>query len=154
MKRTLLVTALFTTVAVNAFAQANQPFRMVVLPDSVTSKLLKFLQKKEKLDGTDYPIYVFNLVDSKDYKYKDGVYAFRLAGPHYRRRIFIVNNSNVYIFEDYYIDDLLYEFSDYIKKIQLTTRKKIIYLKAISRFLEEEYKNETSSIVVQKSALG
>lgn len=153
MKRSLLAIALFTMVAGNTFAQANKSLRMVDLPDSVSSKLLKYLQVKEKLSGVDFPIYVFNLVDSKDYKYRDGIYAFRLMGPHYKRRIFIVNKSNVYIFDGYYFDDLLQEFNEFIKRVQLSTLQKIIYLKAISRFLDEEYKIETSVRSILRSVL-
>lgn len=144
MKKSLVIILLLAAVAINSFTQAKKAFHMVVLPDSITSKLVKYLQEKEKLPGADYPMYVFNLVDSKDYKYKDGIYAFRLTGPHYKRRIFIVNSSQIYIFDGYYFDDLLQEFNEYVKRAKLSTLQKIIYLNAISHFLAEEYKANTS----------
>lgn len=129
----------------NSFSQThkNKAFEMVKTPDSVKVILSSFLANKEKVK-VDGAILTFNLIDKKDYLYKDGIYSFRLLGPHYNRQIFIANKGVVHIFNGYYISELLPEFNEYIKKTELPTKLKIAYLKAISVFLDEEYKIENS----------
>jgi hypothetical protein len=144
MRKSLILFFLSTILISRILAQSQELLNMVQLPDSVSVKLSNFLAAKEKLKLAEYPMYIFNLVNSKDFKYHDGIYTFRLIGPHFKRHVFIVNNSEVYMFDGYYIDELLQEFDEYIKNVHLSAKQKIIYLKAIGRFLEEEYKTETS----------
>jgi len=152
-KKNILVIIFVISTVMKLFAQSTQPLHMVNLPDSVRLNLSNLLKIKEKLPGADYPMYVFNLINPKDYKYKDGIYTFRLMGPHYNRRIFIVNKLQVHIFDDYDFDNLLQEYVEFIKTTQLTPIQKILYLKAISRFLEEEFDSETSLNSVPASGL-
>ncbi len=127
------------------FAQKQNSLRMVELPNSAKVILMEYLKRKEKLsDDNDSGVYVFNLQNPKDTKYKDGIYTFRLMGPHFRRRVFIVNGLNINIFNSQYIDDFIEEFNSFMKKSSLPTKKKIEYLKSVSNFLEEEYNTENS----------
>jgi hypothetical protein len=121
------------------FGQQNRKaFEMVKVPDSVKNSLISFLTTKEKHSETG-AILIYNLINSKDYKYKDGIYAFRMMGPHFSRNIFIVSNGKLQIFNGYYISELLSEFNSFIQKENIPYKIKIKYLKAISTFLEEEY---------------
>jgi len=133
---------MLTSVAL--FAQKQNFLRMVELPNSARAILMKYIKEKEKLSNDDVGMYVFNLQNPKDLKYKDGIYTFRLMGPHFHRRVFIVNGSDINIFDSQYIDDFLEEFNFFIKKATLPTKKKIEYLKAISNFFEEEYNTENN----------
>lgn len=130
-----------------SFAQkksAAKGVQMVVLPDTVKSRLVQHLYKKEQLTIPSAAIYVFNLVNEKDYKYKKGIYTFKLMGPHFQRRIFINTGNEVKIFEGYFIDDLLKEFAIFCETSDMSVKEKIKYLQAIASFLQEEYETENS----------
>ena len=135
----------FVLVSLKSFAQKQNPLQMVKLPDSTRATLMTYLRESEKLSfDEEGGIYVFNFQNHKDLKYKDGIYTFRLMGPHFHRRIFIVNGAIVKIFNSQFIDDLLQEYNSFIKQTLLPIKKKIEYLKAISKFLEEEYNSENN----------
>lgn len=145
MVKHLSIVLLLMLLSLTPFSQKQNPLKMVELPDSARAILMMYLKENEKLSIDEIGgIYVFNLQNPKDLKYKDGVYTFRLMGPHYHRRIFIVNGPEIKIFDSQYIDDLLKEFYSFIKQSTLPVKKKIEYLKAISNFLEEEYNTENS----------
>jgi hypothetical protein len=140
MKHNILIIIFFTVVGC-AFGQKRIPYQTVNLPDSVLLSVREFLSQKENIPITG-AILTFNLIDKKNYKYKDGIYSFRLLGPHFHRNIFIVNDKHIYIFKGYYTDELIPEFYQYIKQNKLSSKIKIDYLKAISLFLEQEYISE------------
>jgi hypothetical protein len=131
----------------NSFAQKNQGTKgtqMVELPDTVKSKLVAFLSKQEEFETPNKAVYVFNLVNVKDYSYKKGIYAFKLMGPHFQRRVFINTGKEIKIFDGYFIDDMLNEFTSFCKTSDIPAREKIVYLKAIAIFLQEEYETENN----------
>jgi hypothetical protein len=135
------------TLITTSFAQKEsgaKRLQIVELPDTVKSKLVNYLKEKEKLETLSRAIYVFNLVNRKDYKYKKGIYGFKLMGPHFQRRVFINTGNEVKIFDGYFIDDLLKEFTIFCESSNLSTKDKIAYLKAIAIFLQEEYETEST----------
>lgn len=144
MIRKLLIIIFLTIQSLLLFGQKQKMFHMVELPDSTTNILMQYLKKKEKLQDECGGLYVFNLQKPKDYKYKDGIYVFRLVGSNFHRRIFIVDGTIIKIFDSEYISDLLDEFNSFIRQSTLSTKMKIKYLKAISSFLEEEYYSENN----------
>jgi hypothetical protein len=86
-------------------------------------------------------ISVYNLINKKDFIFKSGVYTFNLTGPHYPRRIFIFYNSKLFIFKSKGAFDsigILEEFVACIKLLNISEPDRVKYLKAISKYLQEE----------------
>lgn len=145
--RAVIILVLMLCLITTSFAQkksGTEGLQMVMLPDTVKSKLVQYISKKEKLETPSKAIYVFNLVNGKDYKYKKGIYAFKLMGPHFQRRVFINTGNEIKIFDGYFINDLLKEFTSFCETSDIPAKEKIIYLKAIAVFLQEEYETENN----------
>lgn len=141
MHKYILLLIVVTTTMYGQSNKSKNPFQMVQVPDSIRYYLGSYIKQYEKID-TIYPaIYVYNLVQEKDYSFHDGIYYFRLMSPHSSGRIFIYNKSKIKIFESNYIDDLLEEYVNYIKLNQLAEETKVKYLKAITVFLNMEYQS-------------
>jgi len=126
---------LFLFVIISVVTLSAQPIKLkpnVHVPDTVLSELCKYLEKREGTEIWKKAIYVNNLVDNYDKKFKNGVYRFRLNSPHACcNYIFIYEDGKIRIFDIKAISDLLKELIDYFKSIQLTQDKQIIYYKAI-----------------------
>ena len=109
------------------------------IPDSVYIKLEEFYIE-ERGDVKSH-INVYNLVNKGNPIFEFGVYSFSLTGPHFPRRIFIFHNSRIFIFKSEGAFDsigVLEEFIECIKILKIPEVDRIIYLKAISNYLEEE----------------
>ena len=146
MKQAVLIIVIAFVCSSNLFSQATErkaSFETVKIPDSIKVRLVDFLSAKEKNTITG-AILIYNLIDKKNYKYKDGIYSFRLMGSHFVRQVFIVFKGELHIFNGYYFNELLPEFNEYIQKVELPTKSKIAYLKAVAVFLSEEYEIENS----------
>jgi hypothetical protein len=102
-----------------------------------------FLQEKEKLSSPASAIYVYNYASPKDRRFKDGLYTFRLPGPHFQPRLFIFEKGQLQLFESIDINGLLEEYLNYIKRSGIAERHKIEYLHLIWRFLDEGFKRES-----------
>ena len=122
----------------------RSPFEMVNVPESIRWKLAQFLEKKEKLDTPSMAIYIYNLLEPKNYVFKDGIYQFRLMGPHFIPRIFIFNHGKMKIFQNYDLESFLGEYLSYIKISSLSPRTEIKYLTAIAQYFQEEYYRENN----------
>lgn len=142
MKNIILI-ILFLNISCYSFGQNNTKFQTVNIPDSVLDSLVQFLSKKENV-SIDGAILIYNLIDKKNYNYIDGIYSFKLLGPHFHSYIFIVNQKCIRIFKGYYINDLLPEFHLYLNQSNLSVKTKIQYLKAVSLFLEAEFISENT----------
>jgi hypothetical protein len=140
MKQIILLLALLSMFTYS-FGQNKISFQSVNLPDSVLISVRNFLSQKENTTITG-AILTYNLIDKNKSKYEDGIYSFKILGPHFRRNIFIVSDKHIHIFKGYFIDELLTEFYQFIKQNKLSDKIKIDYLKAISLFLEQEYISE------------
>jgi len=147
MRRLTIIIFFIGFAVVNCLAQqgsGEKGFKMVKLPDTVRNKLAQYLSQQEKLETPNRAIYVFNLMNPKDYEFKKGIYSFKLMGPHFQRRIFIYTNNEIIIFNGYFIDDLLEEFTKFCNIVQIPVKEKILYLKAIADFLQTEYNTENN----------
>ena len=128
----------------------TNPFKRVAVPDSIQIKLedAYFKEAKKANAGKN----VFNLVNRKDFIFKDGIYSFQGQGPHFPRRIFIFNKSKLYILNSIGAFDpkgVLNEFIISIDFLKLTKKQIILYLKVISIYLQEE-ENHTYGVEVKK----
>lgn len=139
----ILSTIFFYSCSFAQTVKSKSTFEMIKVPDSIKAVLSNFLTGKEKVPVVG-AILIYNLINKRDYLYKDGIFSFRLMGAHFNRQIFIVNKGKIHILDGYYIDELLPEFNEYIRKTDLPTKIKISYLKVISVFLDEEYNIENS----------
>lgn len=92
---------------------------------------------------------VWNLLDCNDKVFTDGLYTMKGRGPHFPRRLFIYNNGKIFAFRNNYVDTVLKEYSEYIEEMKLSEVEKIVYLKKISIYLEEEM-GETYGAYIKK----
>lgn len=123
----------------------SNSFKMVKIPDDLRVKLALVELNKEKLetatDSAYTAIYVFDIIDKKNFTLKKGIYSWKVMGPHFVNRLFINYNNQTFIFKSKgSIDSIgvLQEFIDCIKLLHITKEDRIKYLKAISRYLQEE----------------
>lgn len=139
---------IFILFFINGIAQntyKNNPFIMVEIPDSLRAKLACSELQKNNLvtsfDSSYMAMYIRNLIDPQDYLFKDGIYTYNLMGPHFQRKLFIFSKGEIYIFKSIYINDVLDEYLIFLKETDIPVLKRIEYLNAIAKYLEEEYKN-------------
>ena len=119
-------------------AKAN-PFQQVAVPDSVLRRINQAIKRQEKLEADNFPLYVFNLLDRKNFSFQDGLYSYKLSSPHANRRIFIVYKGATTILEGVFVNDVVHEYLNFADQNKLPPIITIRYLKAISKFLEDEY---------------
>lgn len=130
------------------FAQSKKvnPFQRVVVPDSIVIKLEEAYSKNAK--NVNAGKNVFNLLNRKDFVFKDGVFSFQGQGPHFPIRIFIFNNGSIFIFENegaFNPSGIIKEFVICVEKLNLSKKKVVKYIKAISDYLEQEVENTYGS---------
>ena len=140
-KNIYLVFAVLMLCCIEVYGQKSgiNPFRVVEVPDSLRLKLLQIAYSEDSLTvGTPY---IFNLINRKDYDFKNGIYSFQGRGPHFPRRIFIHYNGKTFIFKGigaFELIGILEEYVDCIKLLKLSAADGIKYLKVISNYLDEE----------------
>ena len=152
--KSLLLSYIFLSIfAPCGCAQSKKanPFQRVAVPDSIVIKLEQAYNKNAK--NVNAGKNVFNLLDRKDFVFKDGIYSFQGQGPHFPRRIFICNKSNIFIFEDegaFNPRGIIEEFALYIKELNLTGGQVVNYTKAVSDYLEQEKGNTYGAEIIKK----
>ena len=144
MKGLLFSIGLMLTILNCSYSQKKKvnPFQRVSVPDSIYIKLEEAYTKNTK--NVNAGGNVFNLINRKDFAFKDGLFSFQGQGPHFPRRIFIFNKGVLFIFENegaFNPKGVLEEFLESIRKLELTDRQAIKYSKAISEYLELESGN-------------
>jgi hypothetical protein len=130
----------------NAQSKKQNPFQRVSVPDSIEIRLEEAYLKNAK--NVNAGKNVFNLVNRKDFVFKDGLYSFQGQGPHFPKRIFIFNNGKIYIFENEGASNpkgVLQEFIIAIDKLKLTDKQTVCYSKVISDYLDQETGNTYGS---------
>lgn len=117
---------------------ASTMLPMVRVPDSTYHQLSKFLLKMEHSDTTSaVGALIYNFARPRDYKFKDGIYTFRLSGPHFQHRLFIYRKGKLTMFEHHHTEGLLEEFLNFIKTTpDMSQQEKVTYLGYISKFLK------------------
>jgi len=148
MRVIVLITCTFLFLE-SCVAQNNaNPFERVAVPDSIYQKLEKSYGRNANAGRN-----VFNLIDRKDFVLKDGIFSFQGQGPHFPRRIFIVNKGELFVFENegaFNPKGVLQEFVESINQLELTDKQTVKYSKAISDYLEQESGNIYGSEVKKK----
>jgi len=137
--------------SVHAKTKKQNPFQMVDVPDSIYKKIEKvYVNERESVNAG---IFIWNLSNRKDYIFKNGIYSYRLMGPHFPRRIFIFKSPKIYIFKSIGAFDfvgVLHEYLECLKLLELSETERVLYLKTIASYLENEsgltYGAETNTL--------
>ena len=117
----------------------NNPFQRVSIPDSIAVNLKEAYNKNAK--NVNAEANVFNLLNRKDFVFKDGIYSFQGQGPHFPKRIFIYNKDRLFIFENegaFNPKGVIQEFADCIELLVLTDKQVVKYSQVISDYLKGE----------------
>jgi len=112
------------------------PFQMVHLDDSVKTKLYNYIASQGQ-DIKNAGMYIYNILGedkANDYKFVEGVYSFRLTGPHFPLYYFIYTKKDgVQIIKDYSLENLLTQVIICFKRSNgsFDEGKKIAYIEAM-----------------------
>jgi len=144
--KSIFLSFVLLSFSIGVFAQKKKadPFRIVNVPDSLRLQLVKKTYPNSKDLTSKTGLYILNLTNSKDFIFKDGIYYYKGFGPHFSRRIFIFNKGVLCIFDNvgaFNPKGVLQEYLESIKKLDLTDKQTVKYLKAISEYLEQESGN-------------
>ena len=146
MKGLFLSMVLVLTFSNCTYSQIKKgnPFQTVMVPDSINLQLAKIAYNANNDITSKTGLYIWNLQNKKDLVFNDGIYSFKGFGPHFPRRIFIFNKGVLFIFDNegaFNPKRVLQEFLESVKKLDLTDKQTVKYLKAISEYLEQESGN-------------
>ena len=139
MKKGLLLLLIVMSFQRCVYSQKANLFQYVAVPDSIVNKLEKAYTRAENANAGKN---VFNLSNRKDFIFKDGIYSFQGQGPHFPRRIFIYNDSRIYIFENDGTSnpkEVIEEFLKSIPPLKLTNKQIVKYSSIIANYLEQEF---------------
>lgn len=127
----------------------TNPFQRVKIPDSIYIRLEEAYKRSTGFDSVNAGKNVWNLINSKELDFKDGLYSFKGQGPHFPRRLFIFNKGKLYVFSSNNVNKILEEYIECIKLLELSEVDRIKYLKRISTYLQEEL-GETYGAEIKK----
>lgn len=139
-KHICLVVGVFLLWSTNLMAQnpRTNPFQRVKVPDSIYIRLEEAYKISTGFDSVNAGRNVWNLINSQDFVFKNGLYSFKGQGPHFPRRLFVYNKGKVYVFSSNYVNKVLQEYIECINLLGLSEVDRINYLKRISSYLQEE----------------
>ncbi len=143
MKEILIIIFSFFIFGSCSFGQKQiNPFQRVEVPDSIFVKLEKAYNRGTK--SVNAGRNVLNLINKKDFSFKNGIFSFQGQGPHFPKRLFIFNKGVLFIFENegaFNPKGILQEFIKSINQLKLTNKQVVEYLSAISDYLKQESGN-------------
>jgi len=149
----ILILLFLVCVSSSAKTPKYNPLQLVVVPDSIYLKLENAYKSITSFDRVNAGRNVRNLINKKDFVFKNDLFSFKGQGPHFPRCIFIFKNPKIYIFKSigaYDFVGVLQEYLQCIKFLELTETERVIYLKSIASYLENEsgltYGNETNTL--------
>jgi hypothetical protein len=150
-KHTFLIVAVYLFFSGNVLSQHPKTnyFQRVKVPDTIYKQLEKSYKASTGFDSVNAGKNVWNLINSKDFVFRNGLYSIRGQGPHFPRRLFIYNEGQLYVFSTNYIDEVLQEYILCFKSLRLSEADRIKYLKRISIYLQEEM-GETYGAEIKK----
>jgi len=140
----LIITFLFVIIwgifSADAQSKKTKDFQRVNIPDSIGIRLKKVYEKEGESANAENN--VFNLINPRDFVFKDGIFSFQGQGPHFPRRLFIFNKNKLFIFENdgaYSPVAVLKEFINCIDLLNLNSKQIVLYSCKISAYLADEY---------------
>jgi len=114
----------------------KNPFEMVHVDDSVRKKLYLFLSEKDQ-NAINAGMSIYHVLGedkANNYQFVEGIYSFRLMGPHFPVYYFVYTKKDgIQIIKDYTVEGLLTELMASFKRneVSFNERKKITYLEAM-----------------------
>lgn len=139
----LLISLLFLNT--NVFAQkkktASNPFQMVKVPENIFVQLEAKYKEITGHDSVNAGRNVWNLLEPKNFVFKDGIYSFKGQGPHFPRLIFIYKNESLFVINAIGAFEPSKVISDYLKcinELKLSDTEIRKYLKVVSQYLLQE----------------
>lgn len=118
----------------------RNPFEMVHVADSVRQKLNNFL-RHERNDSLEAGLYINHILGKdkvNDYQFVEGVYSFRMMGPHFPYYYFIYTKKDgIRIITDYGLENLLTQvvFCFNRNKDSFTEGERIAYIRSMIKDL-------------------
>ncbi|WP_316751762.1 hypothetical protein [Pedobacter gandavensis] len=126
------------------------PFEMVHVGDSVRTKLYNFLwhERKDSLKAGISIYHVLGKDKAKNYQFVEGVYSFKMMGPHFPLYYFIYTKKDgIQIITDYDLEGLLVQVVNCFKRNldSFSEVERIAYIQAMLKNLNlrnESYGDE------------
>ena len=153
MARILKLTSIIVFISISAYSQKQfngWKLHTVDLPDRIRAQMACIELGKKNLhsnfDSAYMAIDVRNLNDSSDFDLINGIYAWKVMGPHFQSRLLIYDNNSYFIFKAADVNGVIGEYLQCITQLKLDDYKSVAYLNSISKFfvsaLDEEQIDE------------
>jgi hypothetical protein len=159
-KYTIVIILLFCIESVVAqtkkqVIQKRNPFEMVHVDDSVRKKLYLFISETgQNTAHAGISIYhVLGEDKANKYRFSEGIYTFKLMGPHFPIYYFAYTKKDgVQIMREYTVDGLLTELIAFFKRNEATfsENQKIAYVEAIVHDLSNRQDINGDSEILKK----
>lgn len=126
-----------------SYAQTSKPspFQQVAVPTTVRKQLNDFIRTSDNGEA-ESPLYIRNILADKDLKFNDGIYYFRVMGPHAEGHAFIASKSQITILSGHNTQELVQSFLTFLTEHPLAEKDRVKYLKGLASFVEGKYKAE------------
>ena len=145
----IIVSILSCNISLMSQTPKINPFQRIKVPESILSKLENAYKTNTGYNDVNAGNNVWNLINSQDLIFKNGLYSYKGQGPHFPRRLFVYNEGTLFFFKNNSIDTVLKEYSECIKVFNLSETDQLKYLKRLCIYLEQE-NNETYGAEIKK----
>lgn len=162
MKKTFVLLFFLIAAAGTLFAQSKKkknPFEMVHVDDSVRNKLCRYLLPERK-DSINPGIYIYHLLGkdkASNYKFVEGLYSFRLMGPHFPVYYFLyTEKEGVEIITAYDLEGLLTQVVSCFKRNldRFEETERIAYIEKMIHNLDDRPNSYGAEILVKPKTKG
>jgi hypothetical protein len=119
-------------------------FQYVVLPDSVSAQIRKFYREKESRDSIAGQVTIFNIKYPSDFQFKEGLFRFKISGPHFVQYYFVHKKGKIHIFYEKDALTVIKELEEFIRTLNITQLEKIELIELTALMLREEYEIENN----------
>ena len=136
-KKLFLLLLICCTYLLSAKNKRELPFYQVLVPKSIATQLDEGYGK----EFVNASANVYNLLDKKEKKMVNGIYAFKGQGPHFPRKIFIYRDKKIFFFQSvgaFNPNGIIKEYSTFLSENKLANAETIMYLRAIYEYLKDE----------------
>src|SRR6185437_5340109 len=126
----------------NSTAQSIKPnqFRMVKVDPKIKKQLYMAIINAGEIDSPNDGVMLISELIKKDalnnYTFVDGIYAFKINGPHFKPYIFYKIGDKTDIVQDYNLSKLLEQVSMYIKLKKTPLKEQLMYVQSIVNIMK------------------
>jgi hypothetical protein len=137
--KTLVNILIFVCVACCATAQhkKSNPLKMVNIGTNAEKQLASYLVNVGEIDSTlmsKAGIITYELIQKNsrnNYDFVDGIYTFKVNGPHFRPYLFFKEGPSIKIVKNYKLEKLFIDLSDYFKAYKIPLKEQLMYTQAL-----------------------